>query len=97
MATAEQYAAWIVQNKAKQGTPEFETVAQAYEVAKGLQNQVQMAEKMAPEPPKSGIVDQLIGAGETALTLGTAATGGLVGTIGGGLSTPASNGGKIWD
>lgn len=86
MATAEQYAAWIVQNKAKQGTPEFETVAQAYEVAKGLQNQVQMAEKMAPEPPKSGIVDQLIGAGETALTLGTAATGGLVGTIGGGLS-----------
>jgi hypothetical protein len=86
MATAEQYAAWIVQNKAKQGTPEFETVAQAYEVAKGLQNQVQMAEKMAPEPPKSGIVDQLIGAGETALTLGTAATGGLVGTVGGGLS-----------
>lgn len=86
MATAEQYAAWIVQNKAKQGTPEFETVAQAYEVAKGLQNQVQMAEKIAPEPPKSGIVDQLIGAGETALTLGTAATGGLVGTIGGGLS-----------
>ena len=86
MATAEQYAAWIVQNKAKQGTPEFETVAQAYEVAKGLQNQVQMAEKIAPEPPKSGIVDQLIGVGETALTLGTAATGGLVGTIGGGLS-----------
>ena len=86
MATAEQYAAWIVQNQSKQGTPEFETVAQAYQVAKGLQNQAQMAEKMAPEPPKSGIVDQLIGAGETALTLGTAATGGLVGTIGGGLS-----------
>ena len=86
MATAEQYAAWIVQNQSKQGTPEFETVAQAYQVAKGLQNQTQMAEKAAPEPTKSGIVDQLIGAGETALTLGTAATGGLVGTIGGGLS-----------
>jgi len=86
MATAEQYAAWIVQNQSKQGTPEFETVAQAYQVAKGLQNQAQMAEKTVPEPTKSGIVDQLIGAGETALTLGTAATGGLVGTIGGGLS-----------
>ena len=86
MATAEQYAAWIVQNQSKQGTPEFETVAQAYQVAKGLQNQAQMAEKTVPEPTKSGIVDQLIGAGETALTLGTAATGGLVGTVGGGLS-----------
>jgi hypothetical protein len=86
MATAEQYATWIVQNQSKQGTPEFETVAQAYQVAKGLQNQAQMAEKATPEPTKSGIVDQLIGAGETALTLGTAATGGLVGTIGGGLS-----------
>jgi len=86
MATAEQYATWIVQNKDKQGTTEFDTVAQAYQLAKGLQNQTQMAEKTAPEPAKSGIVDQLIGAGETALTLGTAATGGLIGTIGGGLS-----------
>ena len=86
MATAEQYATWIVQNKDKQGTPEFETVAQAYQVAKGLQNQAQLVEKTTPEPAKSGIVDQLIGAGETALTLGTAATGGLIGTIGGSLS-----------
>jgi hypothetical protein len=34
MATAEQYADWIVRNKDKKGTPEFETVAQAYQVAK---------------------------------------------------------------
>lgn len=34
MATADEYAAWIVQNADKRGTPEFETVAQAYQVAK---------------------------------------------------------------
>ena len=34
MATADQYAAWIVQNQAKRGTPDFDTVAKAYEMAK---------------------------------------------------------------
>lgn len=34
MATAEKYAEWLVANKAKKGTPEFETVAQAYRVAR---------------------------------------------------------------
>lgn len=34
MATANEYAAWIIQNADKRGTPEFETVAQAYQVAK---------------------------------------------------------------
>ena len=38
-------------------------------------------------PPKSGgLADLLIGAAETALTLGTAATGGLFGTIGGAIT-----------
>lgn len=36
MATAEQYAEWIVANKDKQGTPEFDTVAAAYKEAKGM-------------------------------------------------------------
>lgn len=35
MATAEQYGQWIVANKDKRGTPEFETVAQAYKLARG--------------------------------------------------------------
>jgi hypothetical protein len=35
MATAQEYAAWIVQNADKRGTPDFETVAKAYEAAKG--------------------------------------------------------------
>ena len=34
MATADDYASWIVQNADKKGTPEFETVAQAYQLAK---------------------------------------------------------------
>jgi hypothetical protein len=34
MASAEEYAKWIVENADKKGTPEFETVAQAYQLAK---------------------------------------------------------------
>lgn len=34
MASAEQYAQWIVQNQDKRGTPEFDTVAAAYKEAK---------------------------------------------------------------
>lgn len=37
MATAEEYAAWIVANPARRGTPEFQTVVQAYEQAKAQQ------------------------------------------------------------
>lgn len=32
--TSEDYANWIVQNQDKQGTPEFDTIAQAYKLAK---------------------------------------------------------------
>lgn len=35
MATADEYAAWIVKNADKRGSPEFETVAKAYQLAKG--------------------------------------------------------------
>jgi len=34
MATADQYAEWIIANQAKKGTPEFNTVAAAYQEAK---------------------------------------------------------------
>jgi hypothetical protein len=36
MASAEKYAAWIVANADKRGTPEFDTVAKAYQEAKAL-------------------------------------------------------------
>lgn len=86
MATAEEYATWIVQNRSKQGTPEFETVAQAYQIAKSQQNATQTAMATTPVPASSGLGDQLIGAGETGLTLLTGGTTGLLGTIGGGIS-----------
>lgn len=86
MATAEEYATWIVQNRSKQGTPEFETVAQAYQIAKSQQNVAQTAMATTPVPAPSGLGEQLIGAGETGLTLLTGGTTGLLGTIGGGIS-----------
>lgn len=45
MATADQYAAWIVANKDKKDTPEFNTVAQAYKLAKDEESALQ-----APQP-----------------------------------------------
>lgn len=36
MPSAEKYAAWIVANKDKRGTPEFETVAEAYKQARAM-------------------------------------------------------------
>jgi hypothetical protein len=85
MATADEYAAWIVKNSAKRGTPEFDTVAQAYQLAKGEENTATFQQQNAPLPQEPGIGQQLIGAGETALTLGTAATGGTLGTLAGTL------------
>jgi len=34
MATSEEYASWIVKNQALKGTPQFDTVAKAYEETK---------------------------------------------------------------
>lgn len=50
MANAEQYADWLVKNEAKKGTPEFETVAQAYRQVRG-----QVAEPGAAESVGSAL------------------------------------------
>ncbi len=83
MATADEYAAWIVQNSKKRGTPEFDTVAQAYELAKSEETTAATQQQIAQPTQQPSIGDQLVGAGETALTLLTGATGGAVGTIAG--------------
>jgi hypothetical protein len=83
MATADEYAAWIVKNSAKRGTPEFDTVAQAYQLAKGEENTATFQQQNAPAPQTPGIGQQLVGAGEAALALGTGAVGGTIGTIAG--------------
>jgi len=85
MATAQEYASWIVQNSSKRGTPEFDTVAQAYQIAKERENTATFQQQNAPLPQQPGVMDQIVGAGETALTLGTAATGGTLGTLAGTL------------
>lgn len=87
MATAQDYATWIVQNKDLQGTPEFETVAQAYQVARQRENTIATSAQVpTPRPAERTIGEKLVGAGETALTLGTGLTtgalGGLRGAIG---------------
>lgn len=46
MATAEQYADWIVKNADKKGTPEFDTVAKAYQMAKGQPAERSISEKV---------------------------------------------------
>jgi len=83
MATAQEYAAWIVKNADKRGTPEFDIVAQAYQFAKSQETTAVTQQQIAPPPRQPTIGQQLVGAGETALTFGTAATGGTLGTIGG--------------
>lgn len=78
MATADQYAAWIVQNAAKRGTPDFDTVVRAYELAKSEE-----AGSVAPLPTTPSIGSKIAGAGEAALSLATGATGGALGMVGG--------------
>jgi hypothetical protein len=85
MATADEYAAWIVKNSAKRGTPEFDTVAQAYQLAKAEETTAVTQQQIAPPPTQPSIGQQIVGAGETALTLGTGAVGGTLGTLAGTL------------
>lgn len=48
MASAEEYAKWIVENQDKKGTPEFETVAQAYQISR-------QGVSETPKPKASGV------------------------------------------
>lgn len=74
MASAEDYANWIVQNKDKAGTPEFETVAQAYKLARSQGKPAEKvdpttAEKIAGSAPVRfayGAAEPIIGVGQMA-------------------------------
>jgi hypothetical protein len=85
MATADEYAAWIVKNSDKRGTPEFDTVAQAYQLAKSEENTATFQKQNAPISQEPSISQQIVGAGETAISLGTGAVGGTLGTLAGAL------------
>lgn len=73
MASAEQYAQWIVANADKKGTPEFETVAKAYQVAK---QQAQTPEPSAYEKTAK----QATGFVENLQNLAAATGGAMYGT-----------------
>jgi hypothetical protein len=97
MATADEYAAWIVQNSSKRGTRDFEIVVQAYEQAKleegraqapGAQQQFQPQQFVAPPAvaptaatTPATLGQRVVGAGETALSLLTGAVGAPLGMI----------------
>lgn len=73
MATSTEYATWIVKNKHLKGTPEFDTVAKAYELSK--QEEVVPVDSMKPEQfketpeimNKSGVSKFLMGAGNAVI------------------------------
>lgn len=61
MAKAEDYAKWIVANQDKQGTPDFETVAKAYQEAKAAEGL-----QAAPAPAGEGMPAARVGAAQPA-------------------------------
>jgi hypothetical protein len=60
-------------------------VAQAYQLAKSEENAATFQQQNAPLPKEPSLGEQIVGAGETALTIGTGAVGGAAGMIGGAL------------
>lgn len=61
MASAEQYAKWIVDNSDKKGTPEFDTVAQAYKIARQDSAPAVEAPKEKPSALRSVLEDTKTG------------------------------------
>lgn len=75
MATADEYASWIVANADKKGTPEFETVAKAYQDARR-----QQVKPQDPTQGMSGPEKFFAGAGKAFVDIGRGA-GQLVGLV----------------
>lgn len=57
MASADDYAKWLVENEVKQGTPEFETVAQAYRLEEEREAQL----KDNPNKDAVKVLDKFLG------------------------------------
>ena len=99
MATAEQYAEWIVGNQDKQGTPDFETVSRAYRAMRAETPPETLSGSLVERIPggapqrvaeiKSGLLASVpklyspLDIGEAALTMGTGALAGLAGSVAG--------------
>ena len=90
MATADEYAAWIVKNADKKGTPEFDTVAAAYNDARqSMPSEIPGARAAAPELTTTQKVYQAVRPYAAPLIEGAGAIGaGLIGAGAGTLLTP---------
>jgi hypothetical protein len=93
MATANEYAAWIIQNADKRGTPEFETVAQAYQVAKSEESQLPGQRSVAQDLIRQvGLTSRAALPAMTGAAMGGMAggpPGAAIGALGVGLGTMA--------
>lgn len=87
MATAREYAAWIVANPTLRDTPEFAVVAQAYELAKQLE--AEAPPSIAAPPPS--IPQQIVGGAEMLGTLATGMVAAPVAAFAGGARQLATN------
>ena len=65
MATADQYADWIVKNADKKGTPDFQIVAQAYQQAKAEESSKQTTPAITTDKSKVSATDNPFEAPET--------------------------------
>lgn len=83
MATSDDYAAWLGKNPDKRGTPAYDKIAKSYQLAKSNETTAVTQQQIAQSAQEPGIGEKIIGAGETALTLGTGVVGGIPGMIGG--------------
>ena len=67
MASATDYANWIVNNEDKKGTPEFNTVVQAYQEAKQLEAGATVTTPEVSVKPKESVYSQAIQGGADVL------------------------------
>jgi len=87
MASAEQYAAWIVANKEKKGTPNFDAVTKAYQIAKTLSAQptappAELALAKAPLATPEGYTSSAGGYGTEAVKMVSNLAGGFLESTG---------------
>jgi hypothetical protein len=90
MATADEYASWIVKNADKKGTPDFDVVAKAYQDAKSVGAStaaaipgIDGANTTLTKEPKDSFLQKVGGVIEAPLAMASGAAGGVVGSLAG--------------
>jgi len=92
MASADQYAQWIVNNAAKKGTPEFDTVVKAYQQASAEEKAPLKTEGMPAPRQELSLGQQVYTAARPYVAPlvegGGAVMGGMLGVAGGTVASP---------